>query len=391
MVTGVAVVLSLMTWFSATAVLPEIKEQFSLTNTQSAWLTNAVQLGFAFGALVSSFIALSDIFPLTRLMAYSAVSAGIANLLLLLDTGATTLILARVVTGIALAGIYPPAMKFIASWFKTGRGLAMGAMVGALTLGSAMPHLVRAIGFSVDWTVVVVVCSIGSFFAALIFGFLLKEGPHGFPKTKFDIRHMGKIFQNRPAMLANIGYFGHMWELYAMWAWIMLYISYAFSSELNLFNASAAAFVAIAMGAPGCLFGGWLADRIGRCNTSMLMLGISGFSALLVGFVFGGPTWLFLVVVMIWGFSVVADSAQFSAAVTELSDSRYVGAALAFQMGVGFSITIFVIWIIPIVANLLGSWRWAFLVLVPGPFVGMFAMYVLRKAPESVAMADGNR
>lgn len=388
LLTGGAVVLSLMTWFSATAVLPELTAHLGLSSGGAAWLTNAVQLGFAAGALGSSLLALGDVWPLTRFMAGSAIAAGLANLLLLIDGGAGLAIAARFLTGVALAGIYPPAMKFIATWFKQGRGFAMGAMVGALTLGSALPHLVRALGAGVPWQAVVLACSTGGFAAAVIFGWLLREGPHGFARARVDLSQIGQILRNRPAMLANAGYFGHMWELYAMWGW---FLAYTASTGGLSGSASALTFTVIAMGAPGCLAGGWLADRIGRCRTTALMMGISGLCALGIGAAYEGPVWLFVLVALIWGFTVVADSAQFSAAVTELSDPRFVGASLAFQMGVGFAITIFVIWLTPLIAEAFGGWRWTFIILAPGPLVGAFAMLRLYRDPASLNMAGGNR
>lgn len=388
LVTGCAVVLSLMTWFSATAVLPELTAHLGLTPPGAAWLTNAVQLGFAAGALGSSLLALGDIWPLTRFMAGSAILAGLANLLLLIDGGAALAVGARFLTGVALAGIYPPAMKFIATWFQQGRGFAMGTMVGALTLGSALPHLVRALGTGVPWQAVVLACTTGSFAAAVIFGWLLREGPHGFARASVDLSQIGQILRNRPVMLANAGYFGHMWELYAMWGW---FLAYAASTGGLTGGASALTFAVIAMGAPGCLAGGWLADRIGRCRTTALMMGISGLCALGIGAAYGGPAWLFALVALIWGFTVVADSAQFSAAVTELSDPRFVGASLAFQMGVGFAITIFVIWLTPLVAEAIGGWRWTFIILAPGPLLGALAMLRLYRHPASLNMAGGCR
>ncbi|MEQ9261295.1 MAG: MFS transporter [Roseovarius sp.] len=388
---GLAVLLSLMTWFSATAVLPELTAVHGLTPSQAAWLTNAVQLGFAVGALGASLLALADIFPLTRLMAASAILAALANLLLLLDLGASGAIGARFATGVALAGVYPPAMKFIATWFRTGRGLAMGAMVGALTLGSAMPHLVRALGSSLPWETTVCACSLGGLGAGLLFAFVLREGPHGFARTRVDLRQMGQILRNRPVMLANLGYFGHMWELYAMWGWFLAFASHAAAQGLGLVNISLLTFAVVAIGAPGCLAGGWLADRIGRCRTTMLMMGLSGLCALLIGLVFSGPLWAFTLVALVWGFTVVADSAQFSAAVTELSDERLVGSSLAFQMGVGFSITIAAIWLMPLAAEWMGGWRWTFLFLAPGPLIGVLAMHALYRDPRAQIMAGGRR
>ena len=282
-------------------------------------------------------------------------------------------------------------MKFIATWFKTGRGLAMGAMVGALTLGSAMPHFVRASGGGVSWESVVLVCSLGSFAAALLFGGVLREGPHGFSRTSVDLRQIGAILRNKPVMLANLGYFGHMWELYAMWGWFLAYAASAAEAGAGIANASLLTFAVIAIGLPGCVFGGWLADRIGRCRTTMLMMGLSGLSAFLIGFAYGGPTWAFVLVALVWGFTVIADSAQFSAAITELSEPHLVGSSLAFQMGVGFALTILVIWLTPLLADALGGWRWTFLLLVPGPLIGVLAMGALWKHPRALQMAGGNR
>lgn len=391
LLTGLAVLLSLMTWFSATAVLPDLTSFHDLSVSQAAWLTNAVQLGFAVGALGASTLSLADAWPLTRFMAVSALLACAANLLLLVDFGAEGAIAARFVTGVALAGVYPPAMKFIATWFQKGRGFAMGAMVGALTLGSALPHFVRATGGAVSWETVVLVCSLGSAWAAMLFALVLEEGPHSFARTRVDVRQIGRILRNRPVMLANLGYFGHMWELYAMWGWFLAYAGAAKTAGLGLGNISLLTFSVIAIGGPGCIFGGWLADRIGRCRTTILMMITSGMSALLIGLLFGGVPWLFVTIALIWGFTVVADSAQFSAAVTELSDKNLVGSSLAFQMGVGFAITILTIWLTPLLAGWLGSWRWTFLMLVPGPAIGALAMYLLYRHPRSLVMAGGQR
>ena len=328
-----------------------------------------------------SLLSLADAVPLTRLMAWSACLAALANAMLLLEPGVALAILARVVTGIALAGLYPPAMKLISTWFLTGRGLALGAMVGALTLGSAVPHLIRATGSALPWQSIVWATSLACLLAAALFGLALKEGPHAFARTTVDPRQIGRILRNRPVMYANLGYFGHMWELYAMWAWFLAYASAAIAAGGWNANASILAFAVVALGAPSCLLAGWLADRIGRCYTTVLSMAVSGSAAIAIGFTFDGPAWLFIVVALIWGFTVVADSAQFSAAVTELAPKSLVGTALAFQMGVGFAITVFAIWIIPIVAHILGGWQWAFAVLAIGPVIGCVAM--LRLAFET--------
>lgn len=389
--TGLAVILSLTTWFSATAILPELRETLGLGPSGAAWLTNAVQAGFVLGALLSSVLALADRLSLTRLMAGASLAAAAFNAVALLEPGAGWVIAARFATGVALALIYPPSLKFIATWFRKGRGLAMGTMVGALTLGSALPHLVRGLGAAIDWQAILFFSSLASVAAAGVFGLILREGPHAFAKGKADLRQIGRVLKDRPVMLANAGYFGHMWELYAMWAWILAYINAAQADGMALTNASILAFCVIALGAPGSIVAGWLADRIGRCRTTAIAMTLSGSAALLIGLTFDGPHWAFILIAMVWGLTVVADSAQFSAAVTELADQNHVGAALAFQMGVGFAITILTIWLLPIIANVLGSWRWTFLVLVPGPVLGTWAMLTLRRLPNAERIANGRR
>lgn len=388
---GLAVILSLTTWFSATAILPELGMALGIGSSDATWLTNAVQAGFVLGALVSSALALADVLPLTRLMAWASVAAAAFNAVALLEPGIGWVIAARFGTGAALALIYPPALKFIATWFRTGRGLAMGVMVGALTLGSALPHLVRGLGAGLNWQVVLIVSSLAGLMAALIFAFALREGPYPFARATLDLRQIGRVVRDRPVMLANAGYFGHMWELYAMWAWILAYATAAQQDALSLANVSILVFAVIALGAPGSMVAGWLADRIGRCHTTVLAMAISGTAALLIGLTFSGPIWIFTLIALVWGFSVVADSAQFSAAVTELADQQFVGAALAFQMGIGFAITILAIWLLPQIAEMLGSWRWSFLVLVPGPALGVWAMLTLRRLPEAMMIAGGRR
>lgn len=386
-----AVALSLTTWFSATAILPEFSASLKLQPSEAGWLTNAVQVGFVVGALASSLLSIADTWRLTKLMAIACVAVAIMNGLLLVAPSAWIAIGLRFATGISLALIYPPSIKFIATWFRSGRGLALGVMVGSLTLGSAFPHLLRAIGQGLDWRVVIIATSLAALIAAAIFVCAVREGPYEFPRATVDFRQFGAILRDRPVMLANMGYFGHMWELYAMWGWFLAFVTAAHGEGLDISNASLLTFAVIAMGMPGCVFCGWLADRIGRCFATSLMMAISATSAVAIGFFFDGPPWLFALIALVWGFTIVADSAQFSAAVTELADQSRVGSALALQMGVGFAITIFVIWLMPVAAEMLGGWRWTFLLLVPGPLLGIASMLALRSDPRSVKLAGGRR
>ncbi len=388
--TGLAVVLTLSTWFSATAVAPQIAHDLDLQAGQTAWLTNAVQVGFVVGALTASFFAVADIWPMKRLLAVGATSAGLSNALLLLDPGPVGALTSRFATGLSLAFVYPTALKYIGTWFITGRGLAMGSIVGALTLGSAFPHLIRAAGVGLDWKYVIGATSVACGVAALIF-LGLRDGLHQFKSAQFELGHLAKVVRNRPAMLANLGYFGHMWELYALWGWFLAYASAAQLAGLGIGNASLLTFAAIATGTLGCIYGGWLADRLGRCLTSALAMGVSGSCAIVIGFFFHGPVVLFVLVSLVWGFSAIADSAQFSAAVTEVSDPALVGASLAFQMGGGFAVTIAAVWLLPHIAEYLGGWQWAFSALAVGPALGIWSMLALRKHPEAIKIANGNR
>lgn len=377
-------------WFSATAVVPELTREWALTPAQAGWLTNGVQIGFVLGALASSLVNLPDLMRMTRLIAISALVAASANAVLLFEPGWSAAVIARLVTGMALAGIYPPAMKLMATWFRRGRGLAMGVLIGALTLGSSMPHLFRAVVDGLDWRLVVTLASLGAALSAAIFGLLVREGPYAFGRAVFDPGRALTIFRDRGVLLANLGYFGHMWELYAMWAWFLTFATAAEQGGTGPFaSPSLFAFLVVASGAIGCILGGLLSDRIGRCLTTAGMMAVSGSCALLIGFAFDGPEWLLALVAVIWGISIVGDSAQFSAAVTELADPRFIGTALTLQVSIGFALTVLTIWIMPHIAAALGGWRWAFLVLIPGPAVGAWAMLRLRGLPEADRLAGG--
>ncbi|WP_348524703.1 MFS transporter [Paracoccus marinaquae] len=379
-------------WFSATAILPELIRDWGLTPAQAGWLTNAVQIGFVLGALAASLVNLPDIMRLTRLIAGSALLTALANAALLLEPGFAGAIAARFVTGAALAGLYPPAMKLMATWFVRGRGFALGLLVGGLTLGSSMPHLFRALGGGLDWRVVVIASTLATLTSALIFGLLVREGPHAFGRATFDPRQALAVLRNRPVLLANIGYFGHMWELYAMWAWFLAFATAAGQGGVMPFGSpSMFAFVAVGSGVAGCIGGGLLSDRIGRCLTTAGMMAVSGACAALIGFAFDGPEWLLALIAVIWGVSIIGDSAQFSASVTELADQRLIGTALTLQVSIGFALTVLAIWLMPQIAGLLGGWQWTFLALLPGPAVGAWAMLRLRRMPEAALLAGGRR
>lgn len=386
---AVTLVLSMTTWFSASAVVPQLTREWSLSDGAAAWLTIAVQLGFVAGAVVSSVINLSDIASPRRVMLGGSIGAAAANLFIVFAGGPELAIPARFATGFFLAGVYPPALKLMSTWWIKGRGMALGVMVGALTVGSAGPHLVNGLG-GLDWVIVIVVTSLLTLIGGLIVELFVTEGPHPFPKATFDPRQAGRVFSNRGVRLASLGYFGHMWELYAMWAWFLVFFRDALSARGVEPGATPAyaTFAVIGTGGLGCWVGGVLGDRWGRARTTALMMAISGTCALLIGLVFGAPTWLILTIGLVWGFSVVADSAQFSTLVTELGDQAYVGTALTLQLAVGFTLTVATIWLIPIIEAALG-WTWTFAFLAPGPILGIVAMLRLDLALGAEAAAGG--
>jgi len=384
---------ALGTWFSATVILPELTLRTQLGESQQVWLTNAVQLGFVLGAVLIAFFNISDSMSLTVLIALSCTLAAVANLLLLWTDTPFGMITLRLMTGAALSGVYPPVVKLIATWFQKGRGIAMGIIIGALTIGSAMPHLFRAIAAEANWMFVIWASSLTTFLAGLIFLFFMSEGPFAFARTRFDPLQIIQVLRSKPLTLVNIGYVGHMWELYAMWAWILTFARFSEQSfEVFPFGTPEYfSFFIISVGAIGCVIAGRLSDVYGRCYTTAILMLVSGVCAFSIGFLVDISPLLFTAVALLWGMTIVADSGQFSTAVTELSEPHLVGTALTFQMALGFGVTVIAVWLVPIAAQWLGSFRWAFLFLVPGPFIGAIAMLSLRQQPEAEKLALGKR
>lgn len=319
-------------------------------------------------------------------MCAGAIGAALANVGLLWADGLATAIPLRMVTGACLAAVYPPALKEVSTWFRTGRGTALGVMIGALTLGSALPHLVRSFG-NLPWQQVIVTTSILTAAGGLMVLRLRGPGPYPFPKLPFSFAAAFASLRNRNVALANVGYIGHMWELYAMWAWVGAFLAalpaIALRPDANVI-AAALAFVSIGAGALGCLAGGRLSDRLGRAESALISLVLSGMSALALSVVGPGPLWVVVPLCVFWGFWVIADSAQFSALVTEHANPQYVGGAVSIQLALGYLTTTVSVWMVPVVAQR-WSWSAALAALAIGPAVGAVAMALLARTRKEPA------
>lgn len=373
---AIAQIAAMSLWFVSAAILPEIVAEADIGPGRAAALASAVQAGFVAGALISAILGLADRFDPRTVFLLSALLAAAANAALLLTTvGGPAQIALRFGTGVCLAGIYPVGMKIAVGWGQRDRGLLVGVLVGALTLGSSVPHLVSWYG-GTDWRLTVAAASVLATLAGVMI-LATRLGPHHAYAAAFDPRSIFLAWHNRRIRLAYAGYLGHMWELYAFWAWIGAAASASFALTMPATEATdlakLTAFGAIAVGGLACAPAGLLADRVGKARVAQLAMMGSGTAAVATALSFGGPAWLLIALTLVWGLTVVPDSAQFSALVADAAPPDRAGSLMTFQTALGFALTVFTVQITPWVAEAVG-WPITLATLALGPVLGVEAM-----------------
>lgn len=387
---SVAELLGMSLWFTASAAAPELSEAWGLSAGQAAWLTTAVQLGFVAGTAVAALANAADLVPARIYFAVSALLGAIANLSLAWAGGFEVALAGRFLVGFFLAGVYPPAMKMVATWFRSRRGLAIGTVVGALTVGKATPYLLESLqARGVD--AIAFTTSGAALAAAALVAIAYRDGPHAFERRAFSWYLVGEVMRHRETRLSIGGYLGHMWELYAMWTLVALFFRDALLAGGG--DASAAGslgFLVIAAGGAGAVMAGAWADRLGRERVTIGAMALSGACSLAIGWLLHAPLWLLLPIGLVWGFAIVADSAQFSALVTEVAPQHAVGTALTLQTSLGFLLTAVSIWLTLVVQEHFG-WGLAFSMLALGPVIGIWQMHMLKQARNASKVSSRRR
>ncbi len=381
----IAEIAAMSLWFMSAAILPDLTREYPISEFRQAALSSAVQIGFVAGALISALLGLADRIDPRRLFAFCAVGAAVFNAsLLVVEPGGILSITARFATGALLAGVYPVGMKIVVGWGQKDRGFLVGTLVGALTFGSAAPHLLALLG-GADWRWSLMVASIASAVGGLLC-LAANLGPYHGTAPKMDMKAILTAWTNRKIRYAYVGYLGHMWELYAMWAWIGIALTVSFSAQMPesdaLPLARLIAFLAIASGGVACIGAGIMADRVGKANIAILAMVISGSAALMSAITFGGPVWLTVLCVLVWGAAILPDSAQFSALVADYAPAEQAGSLMTFQTALGFALTFLTVQATPMLANLIG-WPGVFVLMAIGPAVGIAGMLRLKRLSQA--------
>ncbi|MHA1932534.1 MAG: MFS transporter [Promethearchaeota archaeon] len=389
---SIALLFSVTVWFSANAITPQLIVLWNLNQADLVILSTILIIGFVLGGFVYSIFNLPDIFKTPLFFSFNAILAALGNFLAALSPNFIFFITFRFITGFFLAGVYPTSMKLISSWYKRNRGFAIGLLLGALTAGSGLPYIFNLTGLP-NWRILLSISSLLAIIGSVLIFIFIKEGPHLVKGAKFKFSNIKELFGKKSIRYANYSYFGHMWELYAFWVWIPKFLQEVHSRtnpgiDVNLYF-SLGTFLIFISGAIGNIIGGKIADKIGRTKFNIIMSATSGTSSLIIGFFLQNYV-IALVIAVIWGLTVVPDSPQYSAMISELSDPAYIGTALALQTAIGFAISNITIWLLPFIVELIG-WTYGFSLLVLGPIIGIISLIKLRREPDAVKIALGNK
>ena len=389
---AIAQVLALSVWFAGAAALPALQDTGDLTPFAGAALSSAVQLGFVLGALTSAVLGLADRYDARHVFAGGALAAALMSVTaILLEPGSLLMLLTRLAAGAALAFVYPVGMKLAASWARGDTGLLIGLLVGALTLGSASPHLAPVITETLGWRAPFALSGLAAVASAALI-LCARTGPAFKRAAQFDPRAIRLSLTDPALARVNLGYLGHMWELYAFWAWVGVFLT-VWAEQGAVSDAVSVplmTFAIVAVGAIGALGAGWIADRVGRTLVTSVAMALSGGCALLSAWAWSGPAAVVLGLLLIYGVTVIADSAQFSAAAAELAPPDKAGSILTLQTALGFALTLVTVQLLPVWADIIG-WRFAFWPLALGPLAGVWAMLSLRRQSDAIKMAGGRK